>query len=494
MALMSEIVRNTDRFFIDGEWIAPSSSSTFSVIDAGTEEVVLTVAEAKADDMSCAIAAARRAFDEGPWPRMSYAERASYLHKLAAALAGRTDDLAQIWSRETGVLHSIAKLIGGAGAQAIDGYANLANNFAFEETGLTSAWGGHAALVHEPVGVVGAIYPWNGPLEFIVHKAGPALIAGCTIIMKAPPQAPGATYVVAELVERIGFPPGVFNIVTADREVSEMLVTDPRVDKITFTGSTAAGRRIGALCGQRIARVTMELGGKSAAVVLDDADIAMAANGITSVMGFSCFLAGQVCAALTRVIVPRKRHNEMVDALAERYSKIRVGNQFDVETQMGPLATAAQRCRVEGYIAKGVAEGASLVCGGGRPKNLKRGWFVEPTIFANVDNSTTIAQEEIFGPVLTVIPAEDEQDAVRVANDSIYGLNAAVFTPDVDRALGVARQLRSGTVGHNGFKPDFSLAFGGFKQSGIGREGVKEGIRSYTETKTIILDKAPNSA
>ena len=492
MASMSEIVKNTDRFFIGGEWVAPSSSSTIDVIDSGTEEVFLTVAEAQAKDMSRAIAAARKAFDEGPWPRMSHVERAGYLRKLAAALGERAEVLAQIWARESGVLHSFARMFGGAASQALEGYANLADSFPFEERGLTSAWGGYAMLTHEPVGVVGAIYPWNGPMEFIVHKAGPALIAGCTIVMKAPPQAPGATYVVAELIERIGFPPGVFNIVTADREVSEMLVTDPRVDKITFTGSTAAGRRIGALCGGRVARVTMELGGKSAAVVLDDADIEAAANGISSVMGFSCFYAGQVCAALTRVIVPRKRHNAIVDALAARYSKIRVGNQFDPQTQMGPLATAAQRSRVEGYIAKGVADGAKLVCGGRRPQDLPRGWFVEPTVFSNVDNGSTIAQEEIFGPVLAVIAAEDEQDAVRIANDSIYGLNAAVFTPDADRALSVARQIRSGTVGHNGFKPDFSLSFGGFKQSGIGREGIKEGIRSYIETKTIILDTAPS--
>lgn len=491
---MSDIIGNADRFFIGGEWVRPSSASTFDVVDPGTEDVILTVAEAQAEDMSRAIAAARKAFDEGPWPRMSHAERAGYLRKLAAAIAARSEDFGEIWARESGVLKKIAQMMGGAAAHAIDGYANLADSFTFEETGLTSVWGGYASIVHEPVGVVGAIYPWNGPLEFIAHKAGPALIAGCTIVMKAPPQAPGATYVVAEIIEQIGFPPGVFNFVTADRQVSEMLVTDPRVDKISFTGSTAAGRRIGALCGERVARVTMELGGKSAAVVLDDADIEAAATGITSVLGFSCFLAGQVCAALTRVVVSRKRHNEMVDALVGRYEKIRVGNQFEPDTDMGPLATSAQRSRVEGYIAKGVADGAQIACGGGRPSHLDRGWFIEPTVFANVDNGLTIAQEEIFGPVLTVIAADDEQDAVRIANDSIYGLNAAVFTPDVDRAQAVARQLRSGTVGHNGFKPDFSLSFGGFKQSGIGREGIREGVRAYLETKTVILDSAPTGA
>jgi aldehyde dehydrogenase (NAD+) len=485
-------LKHPDHFYMNGKWVEPSSSSIIDVIDSGTEEVFLRVAEAQAEDMSHAVAAARKAFDEGPWPRMSYADRAAYLHKLAEGLKHRVGDLAQIWARESGVIHSAAQMISGMAPHHIETYAALADSFPFEEPGLKSLWGGFATLQREAVGVVGAIFPWNGPLESIVHKSSPALLAGCTVILKAPPQAPGAAYVFAEVADEIGLPPGVVNIVTADRAVSELLVTDPRVDKIAFTGSTAAGRRIASLCGERVARFTLELGGKSAAVVLDDADVAAAAYAIATVAGMPCFATGQVCCALTRVVISRKRHDAIVDALSDIYSGVRVGSPFDPETQMGPLATAGQRDRVEGYIAQGIAGGARLATGGGRPEALSKGWYVEPTVFGNVDNASVIAQEEIFGPVLSVIAADSEDDAVRIANDSIYGLNAAVFTPDADRAWAVARQLRSGSVGHNGFKPDFGLAFGGFKQSGIGREGCKEGIKEYLETKLMVFDEKPS--
>jgi acyl-CoA reductase-like NAD-dependent aldehyde dehydrogenase len=321
-------------------------------------------------------------------------------------------------------------------------------------------------------------------------KIAPALLAGCTVILKSSPEAPGAGYLVAEVAEKIGLPPGVLNVVTADREVSELLVRDPRVDKIAFTGSTAAGRRIGAICGERIARCTLELGGKSAAVILDDADLQGAAATLATA---ESFLSGQVCSSLTRIVIARNRHDELVDALGESFSQVRVGDPFDAETEMGPLAAERQRDRVESYIAKGKEEGATLVTGGGRPKHLDRGWYVEPTVFANVDNSDTIAQEEIFGPVVSVIPAADEEDAIRIANDTIYGLNASVFTPDVDRARAVAARLRSGTVGHNAFRSDFGIAFGGFKQSGIGREGGREGLLNYLESKTVILEGTPTT-
>jgi aldehyde dehydrogenase (NAD+) len=280
----------------------------------------------------------------------------------------------------------------------------------------------------------------------------------------------------------------VLNVVTADREVSELLVRDPGVDTITFTGSTAAGRRIASICGERIARCTLELGGKSAAVILDDMDIATAAQTLSQA---ECFLSGQVCSSLTRIVVPRQRHDELLEALAGTFSQVRVGDPFDAQTQMGPLAASRQRDRVEGYIAQGIADGFTLATGGGRPKDLDRGWFVEPTVFGNVDNHSAIAQEEIFGPVLSVIPAQDEQDAIAIANDTIYGLNASVFTNDVDRARQVAGQLRSGTVGHNAFRTDFSVSCGGFKQSGIGREGIHEGLLHFLETKFVILEGRP---
>jgi aldehyde dehydrogenase (NAD+) len=322
----------------------------------------------------------------------------------------------------------------------------------------------------------------------ITYKLAPALLAGCTVILKCSPEAPGDAYVVAEIAEAIGLPAGVLNVVTADREVSELLVRDARVDKITFTGSTAAGRRIASICGERIARCTLELGGKSAAVIMDDMDLNEAAATLARA---ECMLSGQVCSSLTRIIVTRTRHDELVDALAASFSQVRVGDPFDPATQMGPLVSGRQRDRVEGYIAKGKEEGATLVTGGGRPKDLSRGYYVEPTVFANVDNSSTIAQEEIFGPVLSVIPADDEEQLIALANDTIYGLNASVFTSDVDRARQVARRLRSGTVGHNAFRTDFGIAFGGFKQSGIGREGGIEGLLPFLETKTVILEGTP---
>jgi len=483
-------IRHADRLFIGGEWVAPSTDAAIDVIDSSTEELFFRVAEAREADMARAVEAARRAFDEGPWPRMTHAERAEYLRAMASGLRARAEAVGQIWPRESGVLHGIAKASTGGAAATFEYYASLADTYPFEEPARPTLGGTFGLLVREPVGVVGAIIPWNGPLGLISYKVAPALLAGCTVVLKSSPEAPGEGYLVAEVAEEAGLPPGVLNVVTADREVSELLVRDPRVDKITFTGSTAAGRRIAALCGERIARCTLELGGKSAAVILDDMDLETAA---TTIAGAECFLSGQVCSSLTRIVVSRHRHDEMVDALAAAFSQVRVGDPFDDQTQMGPLATSRQRDRVEGYIAKGVAEGATLATGGGRPKHLTRGWYVEPTVFAHVDNRATIAQEEIFGPVLSVIPARDEEDAVAIANDTIYGLNSSVFTNDVDRARAVARQLRAGTVGHNAFRTDFGIAFGGFKQSGIGREGGTEGLLPFLETKTVILEDVPSS-
>jgi aldehyde dehydrogenase (NAD+) len=490
MSLADDIrtpLRNADRFFIGGEWVTPSSGARIDVIDSATEELFFSVAEAEQADMTRAVTAARLAFDEGPWPRMSHAQRAEYLRAIAARLRERTEDIGQIWPRESGVLHAIARRTGAGAARTFEFYAGLADTYPFEEP-ATPTVGEFGLIVREPVGVVGAIIPWNAPMGLISNKIAPALLAGCTVILKSSPEAPGEGYLVAEIAEEAGLPPGVLNVVTADREVSELLVRDPRVDKITFTGSTAAGRRIASLCGERIARCTLELGGKSAAVILDDMDIEATASTLSRA---ECFLSGQVCSSLTRIVVTRRRHDELVEALAGTFSQVRVGDPFDAQTQMGPLAASRQRDRVEGYIARGIADGATLATGGGRPKDLDRGWYVEPTVFGNVDNSSAIAQEEIFGPVLSVIPADDEQHAIAVANDTIYGLNASVFTNDVDRAREVAGQLRSGTVGHNAFRTDFGIAFGGFKQSGIGREGGREGLLPFLETKTVILEGRP---
>ncbi|HVX18829.1 MAG TPA: aldehyde dehydrogenase [Acidimicrobiales bacterium] len=477
-----------DRLYVDGNWVAPSSSDLIDVVDATTEEVFLRVAAAGNADMGRAVAAARRAFDQGPWPRRTHSARADHLRALADELRRRAADHAALWTRQAGILHRYA--LGGApdAAARFEYYAGLADTFDFEAP-ATPTVGAFGLLAREPVGVVGAIIPWNAPLTMLGAKVAPALLAGCTVVLKASPEAPGEAYLLAEAAHEVGLPAGVLNVVTADRDVSESLVRDPRVDKITFTGSTAAGRRIASLCGERIARCTLELGGKSAAVVLDDADLAATARTLGNA---ECYLSGQVCSSLTRIIVSRDRQRDLVDALAERFARVRVGDPFDDRSHMGPLATARQRQRVEGYIAKGVADGASLVAGGGRPAELDRGWFVQPTLFADVDNRSTIAQEEIFGPVLAVVPADDEQHAVALANDTIYGLNASVFTPDVDRARAVAGRLRSGTVGHNAMCTDFGVAFGGYKQSGIGREGGVEGLLPFLETKFMVFDGPPS--
>jgi aldehyde dehydrogenase (NAD+) len=480
-------IQHADRFFIDGKWVEPSSGRTIDVIDSGTEEIYFRVAEAQAADMDRAITAARRAFDEGPWAMMRHEERAEFLRGIANGIRERAEDIGQIWPRQSGVLHLIARYGSEHIAGGFDYYADLAKTFPFEEKAKASG-GDFGLLVREPVGVVGAIIPWNAPIGLLTYKIAPALLAGCTVILKASPEAPGEAYIVAEIAESLGLPPGVLNVVTADREVSELLVRDHRVDKITFTGSTVAGRRIAAICGERIARCTLELGGKSAAVILDDMDLGAAAATLASA---ECSLSGQVCSSLTRIIVNRSRHDEFVEALAAAFSQVRVGDPFDPATQMGPLVSARQRDRVEGYIATGSQQGAKLATGGGRPKDLERGYYIEPTVFGNVDNGSTIAQEEIFGPVLSVIPSDNDEQAIRIANDTIYGLNASVFTQDVDRARQVARRLRSGTVGHNSFQTDFGIAFGGFKQSGIGREGGTEGLLPFLETKTVILQGPP---
>jgi betaine-aldehyde dehydrogenase len=341
-------------------------------------------------------------------------------------------------------------------------YAGLAHSYPFEEEHRTFSGAKQGLLVREPVGVVGAIIPWNGPIALIAFKVAPALLAGCTVVIKASPEAPGHALIMAEIAAAVKLPPGVLNVVTADSEASEALVRHPGIDKISFTGSSATGTHIASLLGARMARYTLELGGKSAAIVLGDYDVETAAR---TIAGNACDMTGQVCASLTRMIVIRDRHDRFVDALSAAFAAVKVGDPFDPATQMGPLATGRQRDRVLGYIARGRDAGYRIAAGGGRPAHLSRGYFVEPTVFANVDNSSVIAREEIFGPVLSVIPVRDEAEAIDVANDSPYGLNASVFTHDVDRAYAVARRLRSGTVGHNAWDaPPPREGAGGLRQ------------------------------
>ena len=482
-------LKSPGKFFIDGEWTTPSGDRQIEVISPATENVYVRVAAAEEADMNRAVAAARVAFDRGPWPRMSHVERAEYLLAMGEELAKRAGDVAQIWPNEMGILHSMAQGYAGGMGGIYKYYAGLAGTFAFEEERRTSSGAKQGLLVREPVGVVGAIIPWNGPVALIAMKIAPALLAGCTVVIKAAPEAPGHALIMAEIAEAVKLPPGVLNVVTADRVVSETLVRHPGIDKIAFTGSSATGKRIAAILGERVARYTLELGGKSAAIVLDDYDVETAAK---TIAGNASDMTGQVCASLTRMVVTRNRHDRFLEALSGSFAKIVVGDPFDPASRMGPLASRRQRDIVEGYIAKGRAAGFTLATGGGRPAHLSRGFYVEPTVFGNVDNGATIAREEIFGPVLVVIPADSEEHAIEIANDSPYGLNASVFTNDVDRAYTVARRLRSGTVGHNALRVDFTIAFGGFKQSGVGREGGLEGLRPYLETKTVLLDGKPS--
>jgi aldehyde dehydrogenase (NAD+) len=484
------LVSHPDRFFFGGEWVVPSGATKFEIRDSATEEVFLTVAEAQQPDVERAVAAARFAFDRGPWPRMDHQERAQYLRKIADAWEKRGDRLADAWTRESGVVRSLSMHSAKGLAELFRYYAGLADTFAWQEK-HTTPFGQPALLVREPVGVAVAIIPWNAPHSLMSYKAAAALIAGCTLIVKASPEAPASPYLFAEICEEIGLPPGVVNVLTADRAVSELLVRHPGVDKVSFTGSTAAGRRIASICGERIARYTLELGGKSPAVILDDYDLGKAAQ---SIAGTARLMTGQVCSSLTRIIVTHARHDAFVDALSSAFSKVKVGDPFDPGTQMGPLAMERQRARVESMISAGKAQGARLATGGGRPAHLSRGYFIEPTVFANVDNASTIAREEIFGPVLSVIAADSEEQAIDIANDTIYGLNSSVFTNDPERAYAVGRRIRAGTVGHNSFKTEFAIAFGGFKQSGIGREGGTEGLYPYLETKTMIFEQAPAAA
>jgi acyl-CoA reductase-like NAD-dependent aldehyde dehydrogenase len=416
---------------------------------------------------------------------MSHTERGQLVAALARRLEARHAELAAAWTRQTGGVASFGPNVTMGGTLQLDNLAGIAATDTFEKRHPASMGPGKAIIVREPAGVVAAIAPWNAPYAIMAQKIAPALVAGCTVIMKPAPETPLETYIIAECAEEAGLPPGVLNLGPAHREAADHLVRNPGVDKVGFTGSTAAGRRIASVCGERIARVTLELGGKSPALVLDDFPLDRAAAILS---GTICTMSGQVCATLSRVIVSRHRHDELAAAIVAAMAGVKVGDPDDPQTQMGPLAMRRQLERVEGYVASGREQGAKLACGGRRPPHLTRGYYFEPTLFTNVDNSMKIAQEEIFGPVISLIACDGEQDAIRIANDSIYGLNGAVFTPDAEKAYQVARQLRTGCVGHNGLRMDFMVPYGGFKQSGIGREGGPENFHAYTETKTLLTD------
>jgi acyl-CoA reductase-like NAD-dependent aldehyde dehydrogenase len=484
-------VEERRRLFIGGEWAAPSGDDLIEVISPHSEKPIAAVSAAGPEDVKCAVAAARRAQDEGPWPRLDPAERIAAVRRLAELYRPRRREMAALITAEMGSPISFSKF-----SQAtlpmmlLDAFADIASSFPWEE--IRPGFFGQDVLVRrEPCGVVAAIVPWNVPLFLVVGKLAPALLAGCGVVVKPAPETPLDSLLFAELVEEAGLPRGLVSILPGDGTVGEALVNHPGVDRVSFTGSTAVGRRIAAACGASLKKVSLELGGKSAAIVLDDADPATVARGV-KVAGL--MNNGQACVAQTRILVPAARQGEFLEALASMVEGLVVGDPEDPETEIGPLVARRQQERVRSYIDDGRREGARLVVGGSElPSGVGCGWYVRPTLFADVDNRMKIAREEIFGPVLSVIPYRDDDEAIRIANDSEYGLSGSVWTADGKRGLAVARRVRSGSFGINQpYSMDPAGPFGGVKASGIGRELGREGLEAYVDLKAI--SGAPTSA
>jgi betaine-aldehyde dehydrogenase len=472
-----------DTLYVGGDWVAPSGTNTIEVISPTSEQVIARVPEAAEGDVDRAVEAATAAL-AGPYPQLGPDERADWIVKLSQAIQARAQELADTITAEMGSPSSWS-LMGQvfSSSMVLDGWAELTRTFPFEE--LRPGALGPVLVRKEPVGVSAGIIPWNVPLFIVALKLGAALAAGSPMILKPSPETPLDGYILGEILDEIELPKGMVSILPAGREVGEYLVRHPGVDKVGFTGSTAAGRKVGAICGEMLKRCTLELGGKSAAIILDDADLA---STMPMLMSTALMNNGEACVAQTRILASRARYDEVVDALTDAVRATTVGDPADPSVAVGPLVAERQRDRVLGYIDKGRAEGAKLAVGGGRPAGLDRGWFVEPTLFVDVDNGMTIAQEEIFGPVLAVLPYDDPDDAVRIANDSDYGLSGSVWTGDVEAGIDVARKVRTGTYGINQFGTlDMRNPFGGFKSSGVGRELGPEGLSAYLETKTIVL-------
>jgi aldehyde dehydrogenase (NAD+) len=465
-----------ERHYFGGDWQKPSTDETIDIISSANEEVIGRVPRGTADDVDRAVKAARAGFDR--WCDTSVEERADWLEKLSAAMKTRIPQVAEAIAHEVGTAIGFAQKV-----QA---------EFPITNIGLNGKWIreikleeelGNSLIVKEPVGVVGCITPWNYPLHQTVAKVAPALAAGCVVVLKPAELAPLSALMLADAAHEIGLPAGVFNVVCGSgRTVGEALVGHPGVDMVSFTGSLAAGRRVASVAGDGIKKVTLELGGKSAFVVLDDAPFEKAiAAGVNNCMQNS----GQTCSAWTRMLVPRSRQGDVIDLAKAQLAKLTLGDPFDAKTRLGPLASAHQRDTVLGYIEKGKSEGASLIAGGDRPKAFARGFYVEPTIFANVDNAMEIAQEEIFGPVLSIIPYDSDEEAVRIANDSKYGLAGGVWGGTPERALQVARRMRTGQVDVNGGRFNHLAPFGGYKKSGIGRELGPHAIDEFFQLKAI---------
>lgn len=473
---------------IDGAWVAPKGKRRISVTNPSTEEVIGSVPDGVEADVDAAVLAARAAFeDRQGWGGWSADQRADALERLADALDRRAATIAPTVASQNGMPLAVAQSfeIGYPGA-VLRYYAGVARQTSFEEPRPGFLGAGDAVVARRPVGVVAAVIPWNFPQALAAFKLGPALAAGCTVVLKPAPETVLDAALLAEAILESELPAGVVNIVPGGRELGAYLVSHPGVDKVAFTGSTAAGREIAKVCGGLLRPVTLELGGKSAAIMLDDVDLDLERIG-TALFSACLVNNGQTCFASTRILAPKNRYDEVVEAISALSGSLTVGDALDPTTQIGPMVTATQRDRVMGYIAKGRAEGATVVTGGGRPAGLGRGWFVEPTVFAGVDNSFTIAQEEIFGPVLVVIAYDGDDDAVRIANDSDYGLGGTVWTQDPERGQAIARRIRTGTIGVNRYLPDPSAPFGGVKASGLGRELGPEALSGYLEHQSIYI-------
>ncbi len=466
-----------DKLYIDGAWVPSTGKGTIEVFDSNTEEVIGTIPEGTAEDVDKAVAAAAAAF--GEWSSVSHEERSKLLARVAEGLGARTDEIAQTISKEVGMPLSLAKIIQvGLPTGVFAEMAGKVNDFEWEREV------GNSLIVREPIGVVGAITPWNYPLYQIALKVAPALAAGCTVVLKPSEVAPLNAFALADVLNDVGFPAGVFNLVTGfGNVVGEAIASHPKVDMVSFTGSTRAGKRVMTLAAETVKKVALELGGKSANIILEDADLdAAIPAGL-----FACYLnSGQTCSALTRMLVPRSRLAEVEEKAKAAAEGFVPGNSLEATTSLGPLASAVQRDRVRGYIEKGVSEGAKLVTGGPQaPDGLEKGYFVRPTVFSEVKTDMTIAQEEIFGPVLSILPYDSEQEAIDIANDSIYGLAGGVWSADKAHAEQVARKIRTGQVDINGGAFNPGAPFGGYKQSGIGRERGEFGFEEFLETKSL---------
>lgn len=466
--------------FIDGKWCDSRSAARIVVTSPATETLIGEVPDANAEDVDAAVSAARRAFDEGPWPALPLEERAALIERALALLEPKLGAIADLVTSQMGLPAAVSRQKAPAGVWVGRYFIDLARGDVRSDI-RTTRWG-PAAVLREPVGVVAAITPWNSPFNMAIAKIAPALISGCTVVFKPAPETPLDAYVVAEAFREAGLPPGVFNMLTGGRETGRALVTHRGIDKVSFTGSTVAGREIARTAGANFTRLQLELGGKSAAIVADDADIDTVRRGIVEGT-FSN--TGQLCSAYTRILVPARQYAKWLDVVVEAAESFVVGDPYDAATTMGPVASRAQRDRVMGYIESGKAEGAKVATGGTAP--ALPGFYVDPTVFAGADNAMRISREEIFGPVAVVIPYETLDGAIAIANDSEYGLHGGVFSENPQTAARVARAVRAGTFSINGFTHNVQAPFGGVKGSGVGRELGLEGLHAFYELKTVNL-------